>query len=442
MDIWERLKTETFYVTIKGENPNIFLGDGWWSNIYTGGYITPGNELLSDNGNGTWTLSVNFEDDPILDVLDNRHLLFTGSGYSVENIYLKGTITGDGSEDAQEIIIVWENGTYQSDAANIPEKIICEDVEYTVTSIGERGLCGYSGLTSVTIPASVTAIAKSIFYDCRNLESIKVERGNTAYDSRENCNAIIETNSHTLIAGCMYTDIPNSVTAIGDFAFINCSKLFSITIPNSVKTIGESAFSGCSSQISVNIPNSVTSIGIYAFGGCGNLTSLTIPNSVTDIGGWAFANCMTLTSIIIPNSVTRIEDNTFAFCWDLASVVIPSSVKSIGLFAFGFCGLKDVYCYAEQVPETFDGSLFENAPIEEATLHVPENSIDDYTNTFPWSDFMNIDALTDDNPSGIRQTVNGVMSIGDGSVYNLNGQRVNHVAKGVYIKNGQQYIVK
>ncbi len=119
-DIWERLKTETFYVTIKGENPQVRVTSGWWSTTWTGGDIQPGNELLTDNGDGTWTLTVNLAGDPLLDVLDAQHLLFTGDRYTVEEIYFIEMVAGGGG--ANEIVI-WEgdgsagavswNGTYR-----------------------------------------------------------------------------------------------------------------------------------------------------------------------------------------------------------------------------------------------------------------------------------------------------------------------------------------
>ena len=438
MDIWERLKTETFYATIKGDNPTIYLTNGWWSSLYTNNFITPVNELLSDNGDGTWTLSVNLEGDPLLDLLDERHLLFTGDGYSVEDIYLKDAAT-DGSGDGQEIAYVWKNGTYLSDEANIPEKITYEDVEYTVMGISENGFSGFTRLTSVTIPYTITSIANNIFSGCRNLVSIKVDSRNVTYDSREDCNAIIETSTNTLIAGCQTTVIPNSVTGIGDFAFNRCSGLTSITIPNSVTTIGESAFAA-TGLTAVEIPNSVTSLGVFAFGACNYLASVTIPNSVTSIGDWAFSSCSALTSVIIPDEVKRIGDYTFAWCWDLASVVIPSSVTSIGAYAFEACRLKDVYCYAPQVPETIEDKTFLDASIGEATLHVPAGSINDYMSTTPWNGFMNTVALTDDDPSEVRQIVNESMTTDNQPVYNLNGQRVNNAAKGILIKNGKKYV--
>ena len=145
-------------------------------------------------------------------------------------------------------------------------------IEYGVTSIGSRvfHLClrltsitipnsvtsieDYAfkncNITSITIPNSVTSIGEKVFMDNLRLTSIIVEKDNPKYDSRDNCNAIIETKSNTLIAGCNNTVIPSSVTSIGDYAFFG-SDLTSITIPNSVTSIGDYAFGGCSDLTSI-----------------------------------------------------------------------------------------------------------------------------------------------------------------------------------------------
>jgi len=159
----------------------------------------------------------------------------------------------------------------------------------------------------------VTSIGNCAFMRCSGLATIEVESGNTKYDSRDNCNAIIETNTNTLIAGCKNTVIPNSVTSIGSSAFYHCSGLTSVTIPNSVTSIGIYAFSRCSGLTNVSIPNTVTSIGEDAFYGCSGLTSVTIPNSVTSIGQDAFRNCSGLTSVTVEHSSPLpVEYNTFA----------------------------------------------------------------------------------------------------------------------------------
>jgi hypothetical protein len=233
----------------------------------------------------------------------------------------------------------------------------------SVTSIGNRAFYYCSGLTSITIPNSVTSIGYGAFYCCSSLTSIKVETGNTKYDSRDNCNALIETSTNTLIAGCQNTIIPNSVTSIGSSAFSYCSGLTSITIPNSVTSIGDWAFSDCSGLTSVTIPGSVTSIGYYAFSRCSGLTSVTIPNSVTSIGHQAFSYCSSL---------------------------------------------KDVWCYAENVPTT-KSAAFDYSPIASATLHVPAGSVNSYKTTSPWSKFGTIVA--------IQKTTYTLTYIVDGEVY-------------------------
>lgn len=181
-----------------------------------------------------------------------------------------------------------------------------------VTTIGGYAFAGCDGLTSVNIPSGVTRISDAVFTSCYNLTSITVNSSNTVYDSRDNCNAIIETATNTLVAGCKNTVIPNSITTIGNYAFSHCSGLTSVTIPNSVTSIGWGAFGYCEDLTSVTIPNSVTSIANNSFRSCSGLTNITIGSSVTSIGDYAFSYCGNLSSII-SNAMTAptIQSDTF-----------------------------------------------------------------------------------------------------------------------------------
>ena len=157
-----------------------------------------------------------------------------------------------------------------------------------VTSIGANAFDGCSSLSSIHIPASVTSIGEDAFAYCTNVPAITVAAGNTVYDSRDNCNAIIETNTNKLILGCINTKIPATVTEIGKNAFENCDKT-AITIPYGVTTIGNQAFVGCDQPTSVSIPASVTSIGGLAFVECYKLASVIIyAPSLTKYGANAF----------------------------------------------------------------------------------------------------------------------------------------------------------
>ncbi len=368
----------------------------------------------------------------------------------------------------------------------------------SVTSIRYEAFFQCGSLTSITVPNSVTSIEDKAFHQCSKLTSIVVESGNTKYDSRNNCNAIIETSSNTLIVGCVNSFIPNSVTSIGVGAFQSCSGLTSITIPNSVTSIGESAFEFCSGLTSITIPNSVKVIDQYAFrscnklttivvesgnkkydsrdncnaiietssntliAGCNNsvipnsvtrigadafsgykgLTSVTIPNSVTIIGYGAFWNCVGLTSVTIPNSVKSIGESAFYHCSGLTSVTIGSGTKTIGTSAFASCpDLTDVYCLAESVPTTV-ASPFDQSTINNATLHAPAASLEAYMTTAPWSGFGTILALTNEEIKTLRiENVNN-HHVQPPVLFDLQGRQYSTPTKGFYIKDGKKYLKK
>lgn len=230
------------------------------------------------------------------------------------------------------------------DAVVIPNSVICDNVNYLVTSIGNEAFSNHSGITKLSIPNSVTSIGCEAFAYCGGLTSVT---------------------------------IPDSVTTIENYAFSDCSILSNITIPDSVTSIGAWAFWGCAAT-SITIPKSVTSIGKGALTGCSNLIDINvdedntayssvngvlcdknkdtliccpagrteiadIPNMVKKIGDYAFSMCNKLTSVVIPDSVTTIGECAFEECWELKSVTIPKTVTSLGRKTFINCArLSDI----------------------------------------------------------------------------------------------------
>lgn len=209
---------------------------------------------------------------------------------------------------------------------DIPEKLN----GYTVTAIATNAFSYCTELTSVSIPQTVTSIGEYAFSGMTGLTSIRVDRGNVVYSSPNDCNALVETATGTLIAACVNTTIPSVVKVIGTYAFQNCP-LKSIDIPASVTSIGSRAFSGCELLEKVNFAagSNLQSIESNAFEGCQNLTAFIIPDKVESIGVQAFASSG-LKSITIPASVTRIEMGdsyyfkTFYSCADLERIVVEA----------------------------------------------------------------------------------------------------------------------
>lgn len=256
-----------------------------------------------------------------------------------------------------------------------------------VTEIGNGAFQSCSELSVIHIPSSVVKIGANAFDECPNLNKVIISLENTVFDSRDNCNAIIETKTGTLIQGCNQAFIPQGVSKIADNAFSGLTGITEIHIPKGVTYIGDKAFFHCSRLTEVHIPDSVGHIGEEAFKGCPvipegtthiedlwflgvEFPKVVIPSSVTEIGAEAFAWCRNIKTItvspknktydsredcnaivetasnvlivgcentVIPESVTEIGDGAFAQCMGLVEVTIPKSVTKIGRGAFYNC---------------------------------------------------------------------------------------------------------
>jgi uncharacterized protein (TIGR02145 family) len=320
-------------------------------------------------------------------------------------------------------------------------------VKNGVRHIGDLAFVGLPKLNSVTIPASVSSMGRNVFHDYDNnydmsfyrynLASINVAADNAKYCSVDG--VLFNKNKTVLI---QYPKdkrqesyvIPNSVTAIGDGAFI-CANLKSVTIPRSVTSIGKGAFAysgltsvtipsgagfikdnvfqGCAGLTSVTIEEGVTSIGESAFYECGSLTSIAIPRSVISIGNKAFARCNGLTSITTGDGVTSVGDLAFYHCAGLISATFSTGMKSIGDVIFDGCeNLKTVTILNPIAPDIMN-ETFRGIP-QSVRLYIPKNRVNAYRHAWRhvWKEFESVNEIagTVDTNEAVAQT----QAAGDG----------------------------
>ena len=284
-----------------------------------------------------------------------------------------------------------------------------------VKSIGRDAFNGCKNLNSITIPMSVTNIGTGAFSDCPSLNSINVDDCNVVYDSRDNCNAIIESKADRLIAGCCSTIIPHDIIFIGEQAFSGCTELNAITLPCNITYIEADAFAGCERLTYMSIPNSVKNIGDFAFSFCSSLTSVTIPNSVTSIGEYTFYGCLSISSITLGTNLRAIGDFAFANCPEITLLSSLSSNAPV-------CNTN-----------TFDSNIYDHAQ-----LCVPEDYHEVYKQTTPWC-YFKIESLTT-SISDIETETNNDRNI----IYDLNGvsyKRKKLSKNGLYIYNGRKILI-
>lgn len=285
----------------------------------------------------------------------------------------------------------------------------------SVRTIGKEAFQSCKNLYSLTIPKTVTKIEWAAFALCENIRSIVVDPENVVYDSRENCNAIVETETNTLIVGCGKTIIPNTVTAIGPYAFAGSrswdSGYFqgmhltgSITIPESVTKIDEGAFFNCYELQSVTIGKNVKTIEEIAFGN----TDIERVH-ISDLSAWCqidfigissnpfysndavlYLNGSIIRDLVIPNDIEEIKQYAFAYCVGLTSVVVHKKVKKIGSLAFAGCkSLSGGITCESMMPPTASDNIFSDIP-QSTVLYVPEGSKNNYANAPGWQNFQNI----------------------------------------------------
>ena len=266
----------------------------------------------------------------------------------------------------------------------------------TVTHIGKSAFHNCTSLSGINIPSGVTSIGEYAFYNCA-LTEIVIPKGVT-----EIMRCSFERNNFSTV------EIPEGVTSIGSCAFGSCSNLKFVSLPNSLTSIDGYAFEYSSLLSSITIPESVTSIGsnaftnlksvtlnsptIFAEGGFAdkfgsNVSEYIIGADAEEIKDYAFYNSTALQSITLPETLTEIGEGSFEGCTGLTSIAIPANVATINDYAFAGCtNLSAVICDGE-TPPTCGTGVFEDVNTTECTLDVPEEAVDVYAETSPWSGF-------------------------------------------------------
>lgn len=232
-----------------------------------------------------------------------------------------------GCEDLRSITVDKGNSTY--DSRNNCNSIIdtkkqrliagCKEsfMPKKVRDISSYAFAGHTGLTRMSIPKSAEYISPTAFNGCVNLTELSVEKGNPVYDSRNGCNAIIETSSLTLRIACSGTVIPNDIVAIGDWAFTGMSTAASLHIPQNIRTIGEGAFRDCRNLKNLFFDAGEVILGKCCFAGCQDLETVQLPANISVIPRGMFKDCGKLTYIDIPFGCHAIEADAFEGCGNL-----------------------------------------------------------------------------------------------------------------------------
>lgn len=254
----------------------------------------------------------------------------------------------------------------------------CESLRYVrigegVEYIGEFAFRGCKNLQSIEIPKSVVCIGECAFRECEDVKSISVEMGNPIYRSEDDC--LIETDKKILLAGCMNSVIPSSITEIGAFAFVRCKGLQSVLVPDGVLRIGQAAFSCCENLQNITLPKGITALGDDIFYHCESLQSIEIPEGVTEIGKGTFFRCKSLRSVTLPSSMLQIGRSVFSGCSSLKNMVLPKRLARIGEWAFSHCQSLRNVTMSEGVTYIGEYAFLNCRSLETVTLPKSANRI-------------------------------------------------------------------
>ena len=356
---------------------------------------------------------------------------------------------------------------------------LCEGVtsvilQEGIESIGQDAFT-QCGVRHLNIPASVTSIGPCPF---TSLETLSVSSDNPVFSSPDGSNAVIETATQTLVAGCGGTvippgvtsirsyalsfcpvrtiEIPQSVTSIGGHAFYlsglrtieipfsitvlengvfeACGALSTVVLPEGLETIGPRCFSNCKKLSSINLPESLGSLGHNVFERCESLKEMVIPEGVKEIPDFAFIQCSSLRDVRLPESLRRIGDGAFAACLSLDSISLPSGLSELGYSVFGEEPLSSIRLFCTTPPSANETTFMENY---QSRLYVPQGCAETYRSAEVWRNFKDIVEFDTNHITTIKPPA------AQSPAYDLSGRPIaSPPSHGVYIRNDRKYVNK
>ena len=361
----------------------------------------------------------------------------------------------------------------------IPDMLFdnCEGLEsfhipMSVRTIGNEAFA-FSGVRELEIPSGVTSIGYCPF---PHVSALTVSGDNPVFSSPEGSNAVIETATHALVAGCGGTvippgvtsirsyalshcltetmAIPESVTSIGghafsgsglrsvelpagvtvleDCVFEGCGRLTSVTLPDGLETIKPRCFRSCKSLAAITLPGSLRSLGSEAFGYCESLGSVAIPEGMEEIPEFAFTDCLSLREVCLPESLRRIGDGAFVSCASLDSISLPSGLSELGYSVFGEEPLSSIRLFCQVPPLANETTFMENY---QSRLYVPQGCAETYRSAEVWRNFKDIVEFDASHVTAVTTPVT------QESIYDLSGRRlITPPSHGIYIQNGRKYV--
>lgn len=250
------------------------------------------------------------------------------------------------------LITIGENAFYES------EELVSITLPYGVTTLEKQIFVNCPKLTQVVLPAEITKIGEWTFSGCNALESIQ---------------------------------LPNQMTTLEKCLFAHCKALKEVTLPAELTTIGNKVFFECGELAAITLPNGLRSIGEWAFARCNKLTAIEIPETVTTIESSAFAECPALQTVTLPDQLATLGDWALSHCTSLTEITLPASLATIGSHAFTETPLSKITVMRSE-PATTTEKFVDQSVYTTALLYVPEDAVDKYKTTAPWSAFQHIQA--------------------------------------------------